>query len=169
MIHRSEPVKRSGFTLLELLVVIAVLSIVSTMGFSALFKITGSWQTLAKRVALTDKADSIFETMRADFGQVISKRMSGISITGTNGEYKDSRFWGFDLENDQMLLPVGMTAPTIKRMGVSYAIDRSEGTLPQLTRTAGPLGVDVKLFDATPTPLADGVAAMSITYFDGRL
>ncbi len=76
----TRPVRKSGFTLLELIVVIACLGVISSVGVQMFVVMTTAWNSLKIRTELNSRADSIFNQMRLDFGEVLSARQSGVML-----------------------------------------------------------------------------------------
>lgn len=76
--------KRSGFTLFELLVVLSVMSVVSTIGVTAYSRVTGVWRVSALRMEMASNAEYVFETIRRDIENVPSSLRTGQAIRGTD-------------------------------------------------------------------------------------
>lgn len=159
--------RRNGFTLLELLTVIAVLAVVTTIGMRALFRISDLWRLSEIRMNLNARANQTFELMRHDFDQVLSAKLSGVPLRGAQHLEEKKRFGRVRLENDLIILPVEYVNPlthSVERQSVMYHINREAAT-PSLIRTLGAL-------DALPPMgarqlVAEGVIAMRLEYHDG--
>jgi len=98
--------RRKGFTLFELLVVIAVLSVVSTIGVQMFGVVSDGWRTQDRRVALANTADQAIDRMRDDFAQVVSAKMGGVAISGEQRMEEKRREGRVSLEDDRITLPV---------------------------------------------------------------
>lgn len=164
----------SGFSLIELIVVLALLSVVSTLGLVAFFRVDARWRTDQVRGRLYASADAIFAEMREDFGRVLSSRLSGVPVRGVSNTYVDaregSRFWHMGFEDDQFILPVESWNPVtglIERHNVMYQIARDTGGC-RLVRRYGaleepvPAGASADLHSA-----AAEVLALCAEYSDG--
>ncbi|HNR34609.1 MAG TPA: type II secretion system protein, partial [Candidatus Hydrogenedentes bacterium] len=79
--NRSRPPR--GFTLLELLTVIALMGVATTMGITMLFKVSDAWRETTRRMELDELASRIFNEMRKDFALVVSPAVDGASIRGS--------------------------------------------------------------------------------------
>ena len=95
-----------GFTLFELLVVLAVMSVVSTIGVTAYSRVTGVWRISAMRMELGSTADNIFDTIRRDLENVASSRRTGQVIQGIDVLSEDAMFGRVPLDNDRIVLPI---------------------------------------------------------------
>lgn len=134
-----------GFSLIELVVVLALLSVVSSLGAIAFFRVDARWRTDQVRGRLHAAADTIFAEMREDFGTVLSGRLSGAPVRGVANTYVDarerSRFWHIGFEDDQVILPVESQNPAtglLERHNVMYHVIRdSDGS--RLVRHYGAL------------------------------
>jgi len=73
--------RHRGFTLLELIIVIGLMGVASTMGTVVLFKVFGIWQGVTQRAALEAKADTIAADMRATL--LAGQKAQGFAITCT--------------------------------------------------------------------------------------
>ena len=154
-----------GFSLLELLVVISVLSVVTTIGVSAFVSITTAWRQTTELVELESTADMILEDYLAqDIGRMLSPRLSGAPMSGKQGEAE--AFFRIRVEDDSMIIPVEVPNESggLDRHSVRYHVDR-ERELPTLIRTIGPLGADMS--SGLELELATGVFGLRFEYFDG--
>lgn len=133
--------KRSGFTLFELLVVLSVMSVVSTIGVTAYSRVTGVWRVSALRMEMASNAEYIFETIRRDIENVPSSLRTGQAIRGTDVLNEEVNYRRVPLDNDTLVLPVLQVGGKglSERIAVKYHIQRN-GTDHVLARTAGPMG-----------------------------
>lgn len=151
--------RSSGFTIVELLVVIVVMGVVTTMGVVALGKMMGYWGQTRSRAELDARAEYALDQMGKDFASVASAKLSGVSLQGKSGTAQEKRFWGFSLEDDRVVIPVWTPDGASK---VQYRVVREEGNEPVLVRTTGPLlGEDVS---GGPTAIAHGVYQFCVEY-----
>lgn len=134
------PKSHAGFTLFELLVVLAVMSVVSTIGVTSYNRVTGVWRVSALRMELATSAETILESIRRDMENVPSARRTGLPIQGVDVLNEEVNYRRVPLDNDRLILPIvqtnlnGMT----ERLAVKYHIQR-DATGGQLVRTAGPM------------------------------
>ena len=159
---------RSGFTLFEMLTVIAVLAIVTTIGMRLFFRVTDLWKTTAVRMELNTKADTIFDLMGHDFSQILSSELSGVPLVGQAAMEEVKRYKRVRLEDDRIILPIEYQNPLIgrtERVSVMYHIERDEGA-PKLMRTLDALGKNPP--EGTKQLVAENVLSMRIEYGDGK-
>jgi prepilin-type N-terminal cleavage/methylation domain-containing protein len=152
-----------GFTLFELLVVLAVLSVVSTIGVTAYSRVTGVWRISAMRMELGATADNIFNSIRRDLESVASSRRTGQVIQGIDVLSEDAMYGRVPLDNDRIILPivqVGLNG-TAERVAVRYHV-RRDGAPDQLTRTLGPM--DGTEPNGASQVIANNVLALDIEY-----
>jgi prepilin-type N-terminal cleavage/methylation domain-containing protein len=156
---------RSGFTILELLIVIALLGLVTGMAVSFLHAMNENWDELTDRNDLSRSADDCLQTMRRDFSQILSSELAGRSLVGVA-----RKTHGF--EDDSVRFPVLTAASSdggsVGRV-VQYEILRADplpedldGGRPQLVRsesglTEGELGL-------APQTVLEGVVALRFEY-----
>jgi len=152
-----------GFTLFELLVVLAVMSVVSTIGVTAYSRVTGVWRISAMRMELGATAEDIFTSIRRDVENVPSSRRTGQVIQGIDVLSEDAMFGRVPLDNDRMVLPIVQVGPygTAERLAVRYHVQR-DGLPGQLTRTLGPM--DGTEPNGSSQVVANNVLAMDIEY-----
>jgi len=153
-----------GFTLIELLVVIGLLGVVTTLGMTTLFSVSGAWELMSIRAELDARADVIFDTMQRDLSEIVASSLSGASVRGAVHTAKDERFFGVPLQDDRITIPVALPpepGASPRRVDVGYAIDRKNGSH-RLVRTTTLAGSAEP--QQTTVTVADGVLAMAIEY-----
>lgn len=160
--------RHAGFTLFEMLVVIAVLSVVSTIAVTAFASVTGYYRTTALRMELASRADSVFEKFQEDFARVAPSTRDGVVIWGERRLEESQRYGRVPLENDFIVLPLASEDPKTglsERIAVQYAIDRS-GPVPVLKRTLGP--AEARPPAGAQNDVAEGVISLTVEYPDGQ-
>lgn len=166
-IRRDLYSRRRGYTLMELLTVLAVLAVVSTIGMTILFRVNDYWNVTSIRSNLNAAAETAFATMQRDFDQVLSAKRSGISMTGSRRLEEKKRYGLVQLEDDRVTLPVETVQPEtgqIERYNVMYHIAR-DGSTPILMRTLGALGANPPA--GANHVVLEGVLSMRVEYHDG--
>lgn len=160
------PARRSaGFTLMELIVVIALIAILTNIGMTFFFKMSDNWRQARGRMDLNAKADTILSEIGRDIRGVVSARISGRAISGVAGTAEDSRFFKIPLENDEIRIPIMQPVtpdgPSVLQR-VAYRVEREAGRH-RLVRIA-----DASVAGAMPSPrvvpMADGVLALRFEY-----
>ena len=156
----------AGFTLFELLVVLAITGVVSTIGVGAFFKVTSVWRQSAFRMELGDTAESLLDSIKADMDRVASSDRIGQAIKGVDSLNSEVTYNLVQLADDRVVLPLVQKDVNGKteRLAVMYHVQR-EGNSHVLTRTIGPLG------GAMPggafQEIAQGVLCLEIEYLSG--
>ena len=157
---------RQGFSLVELLTVLAVLSIVTTIGVSGFMKMTSLWGNTTADMEANVLSVRIFETLRGDMERVVSAHRTGLSIQGFDQLELEKMIARHKPEDDRVIIPVledNVTTGEWRQLAVMYHIDRSVG-VPTLMRTMGPNDGSVPAGAATV--VAERVPAMNITYLN---
>ena len=146
-------IRIAGFTLVELLVVITIMGVVTSLGTSAFVTITGAWNESKAMSQLDAQASSAFAQMHLDFADVLSADLSGAPIEGLERNWRpaegDQKKMYFDkvLENDVVVLPVQTLGGGREREDfsmISYSVQRKDGGH-ILVRTVGNLIEDEDL------------------------
>ena len=94
-----------GFSLLEIITVIAVMSVVTTVGTSVFFKLTQYWKLTTLRMDMNAEANNVFAKFEGDINRVLSATLSGIPLSGVDDTFSssnDEAFWRIQMENDQI-------------------------------------------------------------------
>ncbi len=166
MMHR--PTIRGGFSLVEMLVVMAVLSVVTTIGVTMFATITGSYRETERRMDLGNVAQNAFDSIRKDCSQVTTSSLAGVPLRGVREMEEQVRYGRVPLEDDRLILPVSYFNPLQDRMEhvtVMYHIDRSEGQ-PKLVRTMqGGYGAEDPA--GAQEVIIPGALSMRFEFFDG--
>ena len=134
--------RRGGFTLLEVLVVIAILGIVSGLGTSAFVTITSAWNERKSITQLDAQAQQAFESIRRDLSDALSYELSAMAIRGTRHDAVDTATVPAAHNADDIIaIPVqGASAGRARQRAalVGYRMDRGTGA-GTLVRTIGAL------------------------------
>jgi prepilin-type N-terminal cleavage/methylation domain-containing protein len=156
---------RRGFTLFELIVSLAILSVVSTLAVSAFISANDYWNDLRAADQLNQNATAALDSLRDDFGRVLPSRVSSDALRGRTGTVTDdSHFWRTTFEDDRMEMTVDQYNTVTRQREtatVGYFIDRHSGTAPCLVRTARGAAT-------TETVVAPNVAGLRLAWFDGK-
>lgn len=152
-----------GFTLFELLVVLVVMSVVSTIGISVYVRLTEVWRISAMRMELGATAEDIFQSIRLDMNNVVSSQRTGQAIRGVDVLSEKDVYRRVPLDNDYFILPILQTGAngTTERLAIKYHINRESGT-DALTRTLGPM--DGSEPGGASQVIADNVLALDVEY-----
>ena len=155
-IHRTS---HSGFSLLELLVSIAIMGVVTTLGVSAFSKMTTQWLETKTMTELENNVETVFESVGKDLADTLSAEVSGHSIVGEDREWINPKEHNpFEYKDDRMVIPVqGVKDGVDIAVAVQYAIVRNAETT-SLKRSTAPLGSDKWL---NPLDLIAGVDTLS--------
>lgn len=163
--------RNSGFTLLELLTVLAMMTVVSTLGVSMFGSAVGVWREVGMRADMGLDANTVFESMQRDFDSVLSTRLSGVPLQGQSRIFsEDPRLWRMSLEDDEVSIPIfavnpetGLKTPRL----VTYYVDRL-GEMPSLMRRDAAFDGEESTEANPGTKIAGGVFALRIEYNDGQ-
>jgi prepilin-type N-terminal cleavage/methylation domain-containing protein len=142
MMSTSTTPRRTGFTLLELLVVIGIMGVVTTIGVKSFALLTSSWSESRALVELDDTADVAFEMIALDLADALSAELSGVSIKGIDSTSEGIGFNQAGNNDDRLVVPVqGVNSGSSLQIArsVQYKVERS-GDRNKLIRTIGPLG-----------------------------
>ena len=165
----------TGFSLVELVTVLALLSVVSTLGTVAFFRVDGRWHADYTRNRLYHAAETVFNEIRADVGRLLAPEIAGAPVRGVTSTYIDaregSRFWHAGFEDDLLVFPMVSMNPATdlpERHSLMYRIERRNGTN-TLVRQFGapeeevPSGATMALHGSDVETLS-----LCVEYFDGQ-
>lgn len=133
---------KAGFTLLELLIVLSILGVVSTLGTSAFVTVTSAWNETKSLTELEAQAEAAFESIKRDLADTLSYDLSKLSIVGTSQDVVNTNTVPAAHDaNDTVSIPIqgaslGRTRQRAAMVGYSIDRDLSKGSL---TRTQGEL------------------------------
>lgn len=160
--------KRRGFTLVEILTVLAVLGVLSTIGVVMFGKIMDYRKRGDVIQNLNTRFLEIVVRMEEDFQQIASPSLSGCRIFGERHVEEQKRYQAVPLDDDKLILPliVCNSSGRMKLVKVKYYIDRMLGGAPKLVRVMG--DASSNSIDGAKEILVSGALAMRIFYFDGE-
>ena len=136
--------KRGGFTLLELIIVVAISGVVMAIGSSTFVAVASAWNESKTVTELDAQADLALETIRRDITDALSAEVSGVAIRGASKTVSDSRTYpAAQHADDSLMIPIRALDPSRELSvpaSVGYRVDRGAGATGVLVRTVGPLG-----------------------------
>lgn len=157
---------RSGFTLLEVIIVVGLLGMVMTLGLSIFVAVSSSWNERSVQQRLDEVATDIFESLDRDFSDALSAELSGEALVGeANSRRIPGSIPPASAADDTLTLLVQGTQSRDEwhhSSRVRYTIDRSVAE-PQLVRYDSPLNVDNPNF-VPLTPDSVAISALRIQY-----
>lgn len=168
-IPRQTQPNRAGFTLVEVLVVLAILAVVSAVGTSAFVTITSVWNEKRSQIELDAIAEEAFDSIRTDIADALSQQLAGVPLTGVSATIEDDRtFPAATNADDRIVIPIqgyvpGRTLNIASKVG--YRVDRSHPNQP-LVRTQG--GMDETFPTTNRLEIIElaRVVAFSVEYLD---
>ena len=158
-----------GLTLLELLVVIALMGVASTLGGRVLLGVTDNWRQISVRAELDAMAEGVFDRMGKDFSDILSADVSGVPLVGMTQDLEDSPDHpDAPMSDDRVIIPIRTsTGPTQVSAGarVMYRVEPEDGRR-LLVQTVGDLMTDLPIGGRVALiPQAD-VLRLRIDYAD---
>lgn len=158
-----------GFTLIEVLAVIAVFAVAISLSASTFISALSGRQALQARTALHAQAERALDTVAQDFNRLVPARLSGVAVRGEQGWFQDdSRYWRMQLEDDRLILPVEVINPDTalrEHATVMYQIDRGQEPA-VLVRTYGAL--DAAVPEGATEQVVQNVHGFRVEFHDGE-
>ena len=125
--------RSAGFTLFELLVVIALFSLLTGLGTTVFFRMTSLSQRLKIQQELGRSADGFFEQVQEDLNDLLPASLVGPTVQSVTRDAEDiQRFFDTKLADDTLRLLVATTGPEgepLPPRQVTYRVDRDSYTL----------------------------------------
>lgn len=164
----THPKQNAGFTLFELLVVLAAIGVVSTIGVGAFFNVTDVWRQSAFRMELGDKAERVLDSIKSDIERVAATSRTGQALRGTDALTEEDRYERVRLGDDRIVLPLVQKGPegATERLAVKYHVQRMDAPR-VLTRTIGPLDGSEPAGASQPIGSDVSVLSLEIEYLAG--
>ena len=125
--------RKNGFTLLELIMVIALMGVATTLGVTMLFKISDAWRQTAIRCELDNRAEHIFKSIEKDMAEMLSPSATGIPFKAEAGTatLEKEPFYKAQVERDRLIVPTKLTMrddpkAELTHVDVEYAVESKE-------------------------------------------
>lgn len=157
-----------GFTILELMVVLAIFAVVTGIGSIAFVKITDYWNGLSARVEMDRGCQEAFDNIESDLESVIPSALLAGALSGESRTSNLDAFFGIPLADDTLSIPVlardpgGRSVPAI----VTYSVNRDNAETPLLVRAQRP--IDGGENAQTEITVAQGVLQFRVEYSNGE-
>lgn len=139
---------KTGFTLLELVVVVALIGGAATLGGTMLLKVISCWDQVSSRAELDSSADHAFEIIGMDIADLLAAKTSGVGMVGLVQTTHDEKIApNAELADDTLVLPLRTSAgthPVAAGARVIYRIERDNGRH-LLVRTVGDLTTEMPI------------------------
>jgi len=123
-----------GFTLIEVLVVLAVMSIATGIGATVFHQAMDKWSEIRTSAELQNTAERIFDAMRQDLADVASANVSGVALKSSQPIALPG---GAQLDMDEVTIPVVAAASGGGVLDVTYRVFRKEDGSCGLARIVG--------------------------------
>ena len=156
------PRSTSGFTLYELILAIALTSVITTWAAVTYSKTVDTWSGIKGTADLNSEADHAYEALGRDFSNVLSPRLSGVPLTAA----PDKAAGDSAPVADSLVVPVQALVPDpssakerLTGIAVSYHLDPATHALVRSTgvlTAAKPAGY--------PKSVAKNISSMRIEY-----
>ncbi len=159
-----------GFTLVELILVIAILGILTTMGVVMFGRINNAWTLTRNRTELDAKAEYALDQIRQDLTDLVSPALTGAPLQGADAAVPDAAFPGANAASDTLIIPIRGETPAGAEMlaAAKYAVQAAGGAR-VLTRTQTGLYGETQE-TVPPATVAEGVAQFNVQFLgpDGQ-
>ena len=158
--------KQAGFTLLEAIVVITIIGVVTGIGSVMFFSMMNLWNDLKTQTDLDRTAERILDGIGKDLAAVVSPKLAGQGLVGSDAVVPDPDYRRIPLDNDRIQFPaLGLALHraqgTTVEVGelVTYHVDRSGGnTLMRTMTSLAPGSI------ANERPVSSGVLQLGFEY-----
>ena len=155
--------RKHGFTLFELLVVISLMAIATSMGTVILVQVFDLWSGLKVGAVLDRTSQTVFSAIEQDLSQAVNSKLAGAALKGESASVTgEDELFGIQLAQDHFTVPVqlpmvgGGSAASL----VGYRIERTLDGEFQLMRTLQSLNGG----EVSSQMVAPGVVQMRVEY-----
>lgn len=151
---------RAGFTLLEILVVLALLGLITSWAATLFIDSQDAWRQIRTRTDLGNRAQFALGQIRSDLAAVISPDLTGVPLTGTEAYHQGPVL---TLADDTLTIPAQYEAIDGSGMmqgKVRYHVQRDENA--PLLRSTGSLADEVP--GAQSTRIVEGVVRLRFQF-----
>lgn len=131
--------KKPGFTLVELIVAIGIMSVVTTICVTVFFKVGSLWRDTDLLLESHHVVNEQLDTVRRDLAELVSPRLTGRSFVDVDQLVLDEDLWG-KVSRDSVAFPVHLTDPSGKQsqmLTIRYYIEPNSHTLLRAVQTPG--------------------------------
>ena len=156
---------RQGFTLIDLIVVLALLAVVTSMGTVLFVRMNDLWSELKIGAELDARAQQVFSAIESDLSQAVNSQIAGFGLKGVQGSVKGGRqILNQIFVQDSFTLPVqvpmigGGSAAALVGYGIEPSEDGSDWVLVRTQKPIRGEGEPAKL------KLAEGIVQMRVEY-----
>ena len=163
--------KQAGFTLMELLVSLALLSVLSTLGTVTFIMVMDGWNTVEVGMALNSDADNVLDAFQDEFGQVMASALSGQFIRGEKIFFEVPAKTGMARIESRVTLPISamdVGSGRRRNVDVSYRMGTDEEGKPALMQAVSALGAPIPEDAFQAWAPGAGVRAMRVEYQDAQ-
>ncbi len=144
----SRAKKQYGFTLFELLVVVVVMGVATTIGGQIFTRVLDTWRTVSLRAELDEMAGNVFKRMGTDFADLLAADLTGTSLVGMTQSASDlARYPEDSLANDTLIMRVRTALGAQQSAAgatIKYRVEH-EAERDLLVQTAGDLATDIPI------------------------
>lgn len=162
--------RRDGFTLIEILVAITIMSVVTTIGLRMFVLITGQWREQRSMTYLNTQANNAFREIERDLTDALSAEISGVAIRGYDETKSGQGFNAAPDQSDRIVIPVQGAAKQsslANAWSVQYRLAEDSEGKNVLYRSVGKLGTE-NPSNGRQTYMPDAnVVRFDITYATG--
>ncbi len=156
-----------GFTLVELILVIAILGVLTTMGVVMFGRINHEWTVVKNRTELDATAEYAFGQIRQDLAAFVSPSLTGAPLQGADATSTGAAFPGQQLASDSLVIPLRGTSPEGDDVlaAAKYDVQVLGGTRTLTRSRAGLYGEEVP---GEPVTVAPGVVHFNVQFLDAE-